>query len=898
MKFFKQVVIYAVLLSCISSPAFAWTGPQVTFDNKNGRKVIKICDQGGGCTTSTPFFLALNSQNPAVGNHDWTTFMYEARVQLGYVGPTLNGVVPMLQVHLLNLTDAFLDELAGQLNQLSPRPYLFVRYYLEAPAGFEPNRIANLAGQLHDDTGGQAAPFALSEAWLSYQEQQMARVLNRLDAAYPGRVMGVNIAYAGGGEWFYRPMGYDATLPQPMIDWGNVTATGLDGVTTHNMFPWTNDSGTQPGAIGRHQFYLNDYSATTESGFCAWAALPSILRTGCRSATVVERNNAVPGQPLPGLGLARGALLDPADAGSMRAAYYNHYISVQNVNAIIRLLAKAKQISGNRILTSTFYGYLFGLSTELATSGHTALTELLASSSVDMVAGPYSYAWARSLDNPFSPQGVTDSPRLGGKLWFDEDDTRTHLASSSAGFKNVSTLWDSIRILRRNLLTAGLHNRGSWFLDLTGEGWFGRPDNPSDSETLWANLHNAFTAVNKLQLNAPNRFDAQVAVFVDDLSPNYVAGLTPAGDSTFGFTTDVAVALLDTLGRLGTPVKQYLLSDLVKSNLDLSAVKLAILANAWNVPTGVRQAIDTKLRTPGRTVLFIYAAGYMNQDAAASVSNISAFTGINVAVGTGAPVLGESFNVNGQTVLGGPDYPLTPWFRVSDAGATSLGSYRFTSGTSLARKVIAVSGGTYTSVVATAPRLPLAVLRKLSEDAGVFHFTAAGDIVEAAGNMMIVHAATSAFKNLAFPQTMPRIFETALWPSDTLMCNNCSSLNQLPFNDGDTRAFRWTSRPFGNFELITGTTLQGWAADMDNPETSIAVDIYRGGPVGVGMFLTEFVASSPRPDLTAAYGIPGNNGFNQNIGSCPSGTVLYAYAIDPEGTNGDGNAFIGTRTCP
>lgn len=612
---------------------------------------------------------------------------------------------------------------------------------------------------------------------------------------------------------------------------------------------------------------------------------------------MVERNNAIPGQPLPALGLARGVFLDPADPGSMRAAYYNHYISLQNVNAIIRVLAMAKRASGNRILTSTFYGYLFGITMELPISGHTALTELLASSSVDMIAGPYSYGVARSLGNPFSPQGITDSLRLGGKLWFDEDDTRTHLAGGIP-FQNVFNLWDSIRILRRNLLTAGLHNRGSWFLDLQGTGWFGRPDNPSDSETLWANLHNAFAAVNKLQLSAPNRFDAQVAVFVDDLSPNYVAGLTPAGESTFAFANDVAVTLLDTLGRLGTPVKHYLLSDLVKSNLDLSAVKLAILANAWNIPTSVRQAIDTKLRTPGRTILFMYAAGYMNQDAAASVSNISTFTGINVARGTGTPVLSESFNVNGQTVLGGPDYPLTPWFRISDAGATSLGSYRFTTGTSLARKVIAVSGGTYTSVVATAPRLPLAVLRKLSEDAGVFHFTAAGDIVEAAGNMVIVHAATAGFKNLAFPQTMPRIFETALWPSDTQMCTNCSSTIQLPFNDGDTRAFRWTSRPFGNFELINGTTLEGWAADMDNPETSIAVDIYRGGPVGVGTFLTEFVASNPRPDLTNAFGIPGNNGFKQNIGSCPSGTALYAYAVDPEGTNGDGNAFIGTHTCP
>jgi hypothetical protein len=894
-----RLIVVAALLGGASVPAFAWTGPQVSIANKNGRKVLKICDQGGSCTLSTPFFLALNSQTTAVANHDWSTFLYEAQLQLNYVSASQNGTVPILQVHLLTTADGFLDELASKLGQLSSRPYLYVRLYLEAPAtGFEHMQMANLQGQRHDDTGAQGSPYSMSEAWLAYQEAQIARVLDRLDTMYPGRVVGLNIAYEGGGEWFTRPAGYNAALPSPMLDWGadNLCATGGDGVTRCNLLPWSNDSGTQPGPIGRHQFYLEDYSPTSEAGFCNWSVLPAILRSGCRSATVVERNNATPGQPVPALGLARGVFLDPADSGSMRAAYYNRYISQQNVNAMIRILARAKLVTGNRVLTSVFYGYLNGLGVELPTSGHAALGALLASPSIDIVAGPYSYAYSRSLDNPFSSQGLPDSPRLANKLWFDEDDTRTHLAGGIA-FQTVFTLWDSIRILRRNLLTAGLHNRGSWFLDLTGTGWFGRPDMASDSDTLWANLLSVFAAVNKIQLNAPNRFDAQVAVFTDDVSPAYVAGLSPAGDNSYGFSLDLATNLIDTISRLGTPVKQYLLSDLLSANLDLSAVKLAVFSNAWNVPSNIRAAIDAKLKTPGRTLLFLYAAGYLNQDAPASVASMAALTGIPVALGTGTPVLGETFNVNGQTVLGGPDYPLTPWFRVNDAAATVLGTYRFATGTSLARKAIAVPGGSYTSVVAAAPRLPLEMLRKLSEDAGVFHFTPKGDIVEAAGNMMLVHAATTGYKTISFPQTMSRIYETALYPSDTLMCSSCASLAQLPFNDGDTRAFRWTSAPIGNFEQINGTTLVGWAADFDVPETSIAINVFQGGPFGTGTFVAGFGATSPRPDVAAAFGIPGNNGFSYNLGSCPSGTLIYAYALDPE-SGGDGSTLIGVHSCP
>lgn len=907
MKNILKVSALICLFFGFTLPSVAsWTGPQATITNKNGRKVITICEQGGSCTSSTPFFLALNAQTSAIGNHDWTTFMYEAQLQLNYLSANANGTVPILQVNVLNTSNAFLSELALHLNQLSPRPYLYVRMYLETvqQAGMEKMKIMDMQGHVYDDTGGEGSPWALNEAWLSYQEGEITRVLNQIDSQYSGRMMGLNIGYENGGEWFFRPYGYNVTNAR-MLDWGDPTLCGVgvnDGVTTCGLFPWSNDSGTQPGPLGRHYFFLEDYSSTSATGFCNWSLLPAVLLTGCRAANPVERNNAVPGQSLPSLGKARGVLLDPADSASLRAAYYNRYLSEQNVSAIIRLLTKAKQVSGNRVLTSTFYGYYYGLSVALPISGHNALTSLLASSAVDIVAGPYSYSEGRQLDNAFSPQGPSDSPQLSNKLWFNEDDTRTFFTCSPScapgPFQGATNLWDSIRILRRNLLTAGIHGHGSWFADLGG-GWFGRPDMASDSDTLWANLTNAFTAVNKIQRGAANRFDAQVAVFMDDLSFNYIGGLTAAGDSSYGFSVDLTTVLEDNLSHLGTPVKHYLLSDLLNSNLDLSSVKLAILPNAFNVPPNIRQAIETRLKTAGRTALFIYAAGYLSQDSAASVSNITSLTGINVSLGSGTPVLSENFTVNGQTVPGGPGYPLTPWFTITDAGAVAVGRYAAVSGSpvSLARKVIAVSGGSYTSIFAAAPSLPLSVLRNISEGAGVHHYVAAGDIVESSGNMLLVHAATTGYKTVTFPQTLPRIFETALYPSDNLMCSNCSQLSLLPFNDGDTRAFRWTSAPIGNFEVLAGTTVSGWAADLDMPDASNSVSVYLGGPIGVGANLGSFSAAGSRPDVNQYFGVSGNHGFSFLIGSCPSGTPVYVYSLDPEGQNGDGSAFIGSHNC-
>jgi len=130
------------------------------------------------------------------------------------------------------------------------------------------------------------------------------------------------------------------------------------------------------------------------------------------------------------------------------------------------------------------------------------------------------------------------------------------------------------------------------------------------------------------------------------------------------------------------------------------------------------------------------------------------------------------------------------------------------------------------------------------------------------------------------------------------MCSNCSSLPLLPFNDGDTRAFRWTSAPIGNFELISGTTVIGWAADMDVPDQSIAINLFIGGPFGLGgTFFGGFSATTPRPDVAAFFGIAPNKGFSQTLSSCPSGQTIFAYALDPE-SPGDGSTLIGSHTCP
>ncbi|QFZ20113.1 hypothetical protein [Saccharothrix syringae] len=118
--------------------------------------------------------------------------------------------------------------------------------------------------------------------------------------------------------------------------------------------------------------------------------------------------------------------------------------------------------------------------------------------------------------------------------------------------------------MRRNLIAAGIGGRAVHLLDLQGVGWFGRPDRAGDLEALWANLQSVFRAVDKIRHGGASAYQPQVAVFADDVSPNYQAALTPAGENSYGFAGDQLPNLVEDLTRLGTPVRHYLLSDLTK----------------------------------------------------------------------------------------------------------------------------------------------------------------------------------------------------------------------------------------------------------------------------------------------------------------------------------------------
>lgn len=100
--------------------------------------------------------------------------------------------------------------------------------------------------------------------------------------------------------------------------------------------------------------------------------------------------------------------------------------------------------------------------------GHHAMDRLLACADVDALASAYQYR-VRQAGGSTVPITVVGSLSAHGKLWWLEDDTRTHLADEAASYNRARSLWETVNILK--LVTKQMNGWTSV--------WCGVPDLPA-----------------------------------------------------------------------------------------------------------------------------------------------------------------------------------------------------------------------------------------------------------------------------------------------------------------------------------------------------------------------------------------------------------------------------------
>lgn len=566
------------IISDTSSKAFVtWTGPRTTIIQLNGQKLLKICSAPDSCKITYPFFFAYNTQTDPIIHGDWNLFDYQIKLFLEYTQKA--GVTPILQVHILSPEPAFLKKLAEKLNALNPRPYLILRMFVypeDEMISFLPkSKAVNVLGEERSLPSAASMPYALSEEWIKTSEKHLEKTIKMMDNLYPARLLGIQICYMQTGEWFFCPFNKNGHPPFFEIE------------SKNNIYPWSNDK--DPLSPGIFDYFYGGMSNTSELEFCKWKDLPDTLKTNCRLPTLYEMNNS-PNQTAP----ASSPFLDPTNLDQLRSIYFSRFTSHRVAYAIERLLKKAKEVTNGKILTSAFYGYVYPLNAWGSLSGSTALTELINSPYIDMIASPYDYGKSRQLDYSMAPQGPADSLALENKLWVHEVDLRTHFAANSS-LKKSKKLEDSEKFLSRHIFTSILRNNGIYLLDLFGSGWFGQPDKAEDSKAMWEKTSQMLTLNKKLITKAESNYKPEIAIFFDDISPSYVGAVSPFGSLTGDFQQNITTKTIDRIGRIGAPVSLYLLSDLYKNTFDVSHIKMAILLNAYQVPNELRKKILVKL---------------------------------------------------------------------------------------------------------------------------------------------------------------------------------------------------------------------------------------------------------------------------------------------------------------
>lgn len=285
-----------------------------------------------------------------------------------------------------------------------------------------------------------------------------------------------------------------------------------------------------------------------------------------------------------------------------RIADFNEFWQDEMLDMIDSLATVIRQKVPHKLCVF-FYGYageFSGMYNGVAYSGHVGLGKLLKNGKIDALCGPISYS-DRYYGDGKSTMGATESITRAGKLWIDEDDTSTYLAPKVGNYPGIDpeqkTREMTLDVLTRNMAHEAVRNIGSWWMDLSGSGFF-------NDAKLWK-LKTAFAAAETDMIENPSPYDPEIALVFDETSAFYCAarGTSRTMVNEFGKARGK-------LNRIGAPFGHYLLDDLLFGKPTNS--KLDIYAVAYALDAKKRAAI--RERAKKNASVFVWAPAYIDLD--------------------------------------------------------------------------------------------------------------------------------------------------------------------------------------------------------------------------------------------------------------------------------------------
>ncbi len=437
----------------------------------------------------------------------------------------------------------------------------------------------------------------------------------------------------------------------------------------------------------------------------------------------------------------KGSFRDP----SIDRRVVDYYECVTNeVFCRMRAFARAvKSASGRRLLV----GFYCGTTQDGGPGGHPWVAYHRCRD-IDFAASPLAYE-QRSPGNHSPLHQVIDSMHLHNKVFFSEDDLRPawpvkdrraeqSVRRYGGGFPRAEVL----EVFKKEILQNVICGVQGWWYDFHYR-WYDRPE-------YWR-LFDRLNRVFALSFRHDRRKDAEIAIVFDEDSHRYFAPDNRVCRNLYHRQ------MIAEMGRLGASADQIMHDDL--GHGDLPDYKLYIFLNCFRLTGRERRAID-RLKGRGRTLLFFYGAGYINDDRrpALSTDHMRALTGISFreVAENRVPLvtLGAYDHPLCRELPGGltfgqhtrmldnygfpPAYAVGPLFIVDDPAANVLGHYCFQHDPLPAFAV--KEFGAWRSIYSGAIQLPAAVIRAAARLAGCHLYLDSDDVVYAGRKFLAVYA--------------------------------------------------------------------------------------------------------------------------------------------------------------
>jgi len=550
------------------------------------------------------------------------------------------------------------EERVKMLLDADPDAYFFPRLYLSSPRWWDEKHPDDLV--TFDPGDGRSQPFFhspadkrvpswASEAWRRDTATALRRFIEHVQQSpYADRVVGYHLASGTTEEWMM---------------WGG------------NEGKWVDYS---PANVARFRQWLKQKYGTVDALQRAWTDPTATFE---RAAIPTKREREA---------TRLATLRDPQSERRVIDFYdYNADLVADTIACFAKVV---KESTRRKSLVGVFYGYVLQLCGEQRqqNAGHTALEKVWNCPDVDFLTSPTSYAFRTPGIGYSHFMSLTDSVKLHGKLWFDENDIRTWLLEGKPqrSWGQTESYEQTRGQLQREFANVLCQGVGQWWFDMGG-GWY-------DDPRILADI-GAMNRIAAASLSWDRSPADEIAVVVDDRSLHLMQVANR-------LSRPLLLDQLPELGRIGAPLGFYALGDVDR----LRPRRMYVFLNAFAPTAAERRAIE-RLKGQGRVLVWLYAPGVFREgrlDPAA----IEELCGVRVAMDKRPARL----EVKSPWGTCGANFDVAPVFFADDPRATVLG-HLADGRAGLVRR----DAGGWITVYSSAPKLPATLLRELASQAGV-----------------------------------------------------------------------------------------------------------------------------------------------------------------------------------